>query len=166
MKDLSTKLASGDIKTLGQDAINQQVAKNSVFPSLTLKQRVIGFAICIALATLFGILAYVIMIIGNALKFSIPYSICVLCLLGSTLFLIGPLRQLKLMFHKTRVITTIIFLLAIAMTIVSAFIIKSSIMVLLFVIIQILAFVWYALSYIPYARTAVIKFVKHGCRRV
>ena len=166
-KTLTDALSTGDVRTMGEDAINQQMAQNSWCPSLTLKQRVIGFVVCTIVGALFGILSFIVVLslTTSPARFAVPYSLCILCLLGGTFFLIGPWRQLKVMFHKTRIITTIVFLVSIAGTLISAFLIKSAWLVLACVIVQICAFVWYSLSYIPYARTAIIKFVKHGCRR-
>ena len=163
---LGDYLTSGDVKTMGQDAINKQVAKNSLFPSLSFKQRIMGFIVCAALGAAFGFLSFIIILSAthSPARFAIPYSISILCLILSTFFLIGPLKQLKVMFHKTRVITSIVLLVSIAMVIFSAFIFKSAFLVLAFVILEMLAFVWYALSFIPYARTAFITLVKHGCK--
>ena len=127
----------------------------------------IGFTICTAIGAIFGIISYVILlsVTTKPARFAVPYTISTLSLIAATFFLIGPLRQLKTMFHKTRVITTIVLLLAIVGVLISAFAIKNAWLVLAFVIIEILAFIWYALSYIPYARTAVLKMIKGGCCR-
>lgn len=57
------------------------------------------------------------------------------------------------MFEKKRIIVTIVFLASIAMTLVSAFVFKRAVLVLVFIIIQYCAWFWYTLSYIPYGRT-------------
>lgn len=75
----------------------------------------------------------------------------------STVFLVGPLRQLKNMCAATRFIATIVYLLAIILTLLSAFLAKSALLVILCLIIQLLALIWYTLSYIPGARFLVKK---------
>jgi len=70
----------------------------------------------------------------------------------STAFLVGPMRQLKMMMNPNRLIATIVYVLALALTLVAAFLIKSQLLVLVAVIIQFCALVWYCLSYIPFAR--------------
>ncbi|KAH8117246.1 SFT2-domain-containing protein [Phellopilus nigrolimitatus] len=76
----------------------------------------------------------------------------VLSLLGTIFF-----SQLKLMFKPVRVVATVILIASIAMIFVGAFVIGSGV---LLVIVQFLAYIWYTLSYIPYARTAILAFVK------
>ena len=65
------------------------------------------------------------------------------------------------MFDKTRWLTTVIFLIAMAMSFVSALVIKQPVLVIVFIVIQFLAFLWYSLSYIPRGRTA----AKHCMKR-
>lgn len=73
------------------------------------------------------------------------------------MFLIGPLRQLKTMCAKERAFATIIMLVCLVLTLCAAFWWKNNGLALLFCILQFLAFTWYGLSYIPFARDAVIK---------
>ena len=81
------------------------------------------------------------------------------------------------MFKPVRVVATIVFLAMIVMIFVSAFVLGNGTLciskslpysplshdllkrevVLVFVILEYLAFLWYTLSYIPYARSAVLK---------
>ena len=161
VRTFSEAFRSGDPKVLGEEAINKQVAKDSCCPSLTLKQRVIGFIVCTILGLIFSLLSFGVVLSlakGNPARFAVPYTLGVVCSLSGSCFLMGPIRQIKRMFAKTRIVTTIIFLLAIVMTLISAFAFKNGWLVLLFVIIQYCAFTWYSLSYIPYGRTAVKKF--------
>ncbi|GJQ72146.1 hypothetical protein Trydic_g3240 [Trypoxylus dichotomus] len=61
------------------------------------------------------------------------------------------------MFAETRALATILVIVSIAMTLMSALWFKNAGLALLFIIIQSLAMTWYSLSYIPYARDAVKK---------
>ena len=61
---------------------------------------------------------------------------------------------------KTRLITSIVFVLSMIMTLISAYVIKIQALVVLFFLIQIAAFIWYSLSYIPFAR----KIFKKCCK--
>ncbi|KAF7978679.1 hypothetical protein HWV62_44925 [Athelia sp. TMB] len=65
--------------------------------------------------------------------------------------------QIKSMFKPVRVVASVVFLASIAMIFVSAFVIKNDVICIVFVIVEYLAYTWYTLSYIPYARTAVLK---------
>ncbi|KAA0199208.1 hypothetical protein HAZT_HAZT009114 [Hyalella azteca] len=76
---------------------------------------------------------------------------------GSTCFLMGPLKQLERMFAPTRLVATIIMILALIMTLISVFVLGNKMLALVMVFVQFLAMTWYSLSYIPYARDAAKK---------
>lgn len=130
---------------------------NNHLPSLSIKQRIIGFSICLSIAILIIIFSF--MGIGFLFLspgiFAVFYTIGNILLLLSTGFLMGFLKQIKNMFEIKRILSTIIFILAMIMTFVSVFAIKSSILAFLFVIIQFLAFAWYVITYIPGGTTAI-----------
>ena len=65
------------------------------------------------------------------------------------------------MFKPVRVVATVILFAAIVMTFVSAFVLPT-ITCIIFVVVQYLAYLWYSLSYIPYARTVSVKSSKDG----
>ncbi|KAF8275247.1 hypothetical protein EI94DRAFT_1712661 [Lactarius quietus] len=87
--------------------------------------------------------------IGGLGSFAVLYALGTVVSLIGTGFLIG--QQLKLMFKPVRVVATIVFLAMIVMIFVSAFVLAAY-----------LAFLWYTLSYIPYARSAVLKVFGMG----
>ena len=98
---------------------------------------------------------------GSFRKFSVPYSLGIVLALSSTFFLVGPLKQAKMMFHKKRILATIFLILTIAATLVCALVFSNKkvagLLVILFLCLQVVAFFWYAISYIPYARTGIKK---------
>jgi hypothetical protein len=105
---------------------------------------------------------------GQVLPFAILYSIGSVLGLASTMFLVGPLRQFKLMFHKNRWIATLLYLLLIGLTLFVAFFDKLNKrqkvpLILILVILQFLAACWYSLSYIPYARKVLSKACGGAC---
>ncbi|CAF1156249.1 unnamed protein product, partial [Didymodactylos carnosus] len=57
---------------------------------------------------------------GNLIGFAVLYTFANILSLGSTIFLMGPLNQLKKMFAETRIFATIVFLICLIMTLVSA----------------------------------------------
>eukprot|EP00347_Sterkiella_histriomuscorum_P010284 403376892 len=118
----------------------------SCCPSLTLKQRVIGYGICTGL--------------GNVTRFAIPYTFGTILSFCGSFFLSGPLNQLKRMFLRKRIIVTLVCITSIIMTLISAMVIKKPLLVLLFVLIQYCSYFWYSLSYIPYGREIVCKCFK------
>lgn len=95
--------------------------------------------------------------IGGLVSFAVLYSLGNICSIGSTLFLMGPVSQLKKMFASTRIIATIVMIVALILTLVSAFALNDTFLCFLFIIIQFFAMLWYSLSYIPFARDAVKK---------
>uniref|UniRef100_A0A8C1R7Z0 Vesicle transport protein n=1 Tax=Cyprinus carpio TaxID=7962 RepID=A0A8C1R7Z0_CYPCA len=89
--------------------------------------------------------------------FAVFYSLGNIASLLSTMFLTGPLKQLKRMCDKTRALATGIMITCLVLTFCAAFWWKNKGLALLFCILQFLAFTWYSLSYIPFARDAIIK---------
>ncbi|CDW89017.1 UNKNOWN [Stylonychia lemnae] len=137
--------------SFGQKVAGSIVDKSgtkSCCPSLTLKQRIIGFGVCTGLVS------------GNIARFAIPYTFGTLLSLAGSFFLSGPLNQLKKMFLRKRIIVTLVFIASIIMTLVSAIAIKKPILVIVFVILQYGSYFWYSLSYIPYGREIFCKCFK------
>jgi len=142
-------------KLLGQEeepTLYEEVT--GICPSLSMKQRIIGFAVCLGLGLICCIMSLfsIPSIVLHPSSFAIPYTLGNILAVSATAFLIGPLRQLRACLNPTRIIASIVFVLALVLTIVAAFVLQSEILVLLAVIIQFCALTWYALSYIPFAR--------------
>lgn len=125
--------------------------------TLSRTQRVYGFGGSIALALLFFALASIFWLAPT--KFAILYSLANICAIASTLFLMGPMKQLAKMFEKGRIIATVIYIVALGLTLWAALKVKSILLTLIFVIVQFCALIWYCLSYIPFARQIASKMV-------
>ena len=82
--------------------------------------------------------------------------------LHSIMFLVGPMEQIKAMVQLTRVLASLTLLLCIVLTLVSALHWRKSMLAIIFCIGQFAAFLWYALSYVPYAGT-LFKHVGASC---
>ncbi|KAI0256475.1 SFT2-domain-containing protein [Lactifluus subvellereus] len=124
---------------------------------LTRTQRLYGFAGCYAIGLILSFLGTVMFIVGGLGPFSILYALGTIVSLIGTGFLIGFAKQIKLMFKPVRVVATIVFLSMIVMIFVAAFVLHNGTLCIIFVVLEYLAFLWYTLSYIPYARSAVLK---------
>ncbi|KAI0306775.1 SFT2-domain-containing protein [Multifurca ochricompacta] len=124
---------------------------------LTRTQRLYGFAGCYAIGFVLSVLGTVMFFIGGLASFSVLFALGTVVSLIGTGFLIGFLKQTKLMFKPVRVLATIVFLAMIVMIFIAAFVLSNGTLCIIFVICEYLAFLWYTLSYIPYARTAVLK---------
>ncbi|XP_060687544.1 vesicle transport protein SFT2A isoform X1 [Hemiscyllium ocellatum] len=148
--------------------------------SLSFGTRVKWFAICFVVGVCFSILGTVLLWLPGGLKlFAVFYTLGNIAALASTCFLMGPLKQLKKMVDPNRLFATIIMLyknslcglyyqwlqsfppknnqLCFALTLCAVFWWHKKGLALIFCILQFLAITWYSLSYIPYARDAVIK---------
>lgn len=126
--------------------------------TLSYSTRVKWFAICFGVGILCSILGSALLFVPGGLKlFAVFYTLGNIAALSSTCFLMGPLKQLKRMFEPTRLIATIVMLLCLALTLCAVFWWGKRGLAIIFCILQFLAMTWYSISYIPFARDAVIK---------
>jgi len=132
---------------------------DSLCPSLSFQQRVIGFAVCVGIGILMEIGAFIALFQQEYTTFAVVNTIANILALAGTCFLSGPVKQIKRMFEETRIIATIVYLTSMVLTFVVALALKLDWLTIIMVIIQYLAMIWYGLSYIPYARTAIKKIV-------
>jgi len=132
------------------------------FLGLSRTTRLYGFVGCLGIGFLLSILGSIVLFLGQLSIFAVLYGFGTIISLVGTGFLIGFFSQLKLMFKPVRVLATIIFLASIGLIFVGAFVLDSEILCLILVFVEYLAYTWYSLSYVPYARTAVKKFFGLG----
>ncbi|KAF8228944.1 SFT2-domain-containing protein [Tricholoma matsutake] len=132
------------------------------FLGLSRTQRLYGFIGCLAVGFLLSLLGAILLFLGQLGIFAVLYIMGTIVSLVGTGFLIGFLKQLKLMFKPVRVVASIVFLASIGLVFVGAFVLRNEVLCIVFVIIEYLAYTWYTLSYIPYARAAVTKAVGLG----
>ena len=128
---------------------------DSIFPSLSLKERLIGFGICFGLGMLFQCMSMgsiVGVLIGRPNKFAFLYTCGNIISIFGTFFLVGPKRQLNNMTNPYRRKASIIFISSIVLTFLSLYVLHSKILTVIFVIIQFGAYVYYIMSYIPYGQ--------------
>ncbi|XP_051507490.1 vesicle transport protein SFT2A-like [Myxocyprinus asiaticus] len=127
--------------------------------SLSFSTRVKWFFICFAAGIICSILGTALLFLPKAgLKlFAVFYTLGNISALASTCFLMGPFKQLKRMFEPTRLIATILMLLFLVLTLCAVFWWNKKGLAIIFCILQFLSMTWYSISYIPFARDAVIK---------
>jgi len=109
-----------------------------------------------------SLLGSIVLFLGQLTLFAVLYVLGTVVTLFGTGFLIGFLRQFKLMFKAVRIIASIVFIASIVLVLIGAFVLRNGILCLIFVIVEFLAYTWYTLSYIPYARAAVTKTIGLG----
>ncbi|KAG1819548.1 Got1/Sft2-like family-domain-containing protein [Suillus subaureus] len=129
------------------------------FLGLTRTQRLYGFVGCLIIGFALSLLGSILLFLGQLGSFAVLYTIGILVSLVGTGFVIGFASQIKLMFKPVRIIATVVFLGSVGLVFVGAFVLKNEILCIIFVIVEYLAYIWYNLSYIPYARSAVLKLV-------
>ena len=120
-------------------------------PFMSYKQKMIGFTSCLIIAFLIIIISLMgigFSFMSNGL-FAIFYTIANLLLFISTIFLMGFIKQLKKMLLKIRIISVLIFIIAMIMTFVSVFKYHNSLLAFFFVIIQLFSYAYYSITYIP-----------------
>eukprot|EP00126_Sphaerothecum_destruens_P009041 Sdes_comp20413_c0_seq6m14452 len=127
--------------------------------SLSHKTRIYGFGICFVVGWILSLFSTLSLSLGRVTNFAVLYSLGNVVSLSSSGFLVGPLRQLKTMFDPCRAISTLILLAALVGTLISAFFLHRTGLTLLCCLIEFGAMFWYFLSYIPFGRSLVSKFV-------
>jgi len=124
--------------------------------------RLYGFVACLGVGFVLSLLGSIVLFLGQLTLFAVLYVLGTVVTLFGTGFLIGFLRQFKLMFKAVRIIASIVFIASIVLVLIGAFVLRNGILCLIFVIVEFLAYTWYTLSYIPYARAAVTKTIGLG----
>ncbi|KIK63643.1 hypothetical protein GYMLUDRAFT_241560 [Collybiopsis luxurians FD-317 M1] len=125
------------------------------FLGLSRTTRLYGFLGCTAIGFVLSLLGSIVLFLAQIALFAILYGLGTIISLVATGFLIGFTTQLKLMFKAKRVIATIVMLGSIGLVFVGAFVIRSDVLCIIFVIIQYLAFTYYSLSYVPGMTSAI-----------
>ncbi|KQK85500.1 vesicle transport protein SFT2A [Amazona aestiva] len=135
----------------GQDDDEQGLTAQVLDAStLSFSTRVRWFAICFVAGFICSFLGTALLWLPKGI-FAVFYTLGNIAALASTCFLMGPLKQLKAMFEPKRLIATVVMLV----NILSLW--NKKVLAMLFCVLQFLAMTWYSLSYIPFARDAVIK---------
>eukprot|EP00656_Telonema_subtile_P029981 TRINITY_DN33021_c0_g1_i1.p1 TRINITY_DN33021_c0_g1~~TRINITY_DN33021_c0_g1_i1.p1 ORF type:complete len:224 (+),score=44.20 TRINITY_DN33021_c0_g1_i1:366-1037(+) len=127
--------------------------------ALSWKQRMIGFAICGAIGMLisFGsFLRFAKALGGNPVPFAKTYSLGNIISLCATSFLVGPCKQLKSITEGNRLACSIAYIGAIVATLfvclTKHYIPMKTVLILVLVVVQFVAWAHYCCSYIPYGR--------------
>ncbi|KAI9907352.1 hypothetical protein PsorP6_016134 [Peronosclerospora sorghi] len=131
---------------------------------LTKRQRLYGAISCYVFGALCGFFSTLMLWGGpkHVKQFAFFYTLGSLCSIGSSLFLIGPLRQLKIMCMPVRRVACCIWMGSMCTTLLIAFgFPKAGPLVLFVVIMQYAAMLWYGASFIPYGRA----ILRKGCSR-
>ena len=82
-------------------------------------------------------------------KFAALYTLANISGLAATCFLVGPAAQVKKMADPRRAGASVAYVASLALTLVAALKFRSLILTLVFLVVQLLALVYYSLTYVP-----------------
>lgn len=141
--------------------------EGSWFPNLTLKQRFGGMIACGLLGFLINMLSYIVLFTGNKDRKVIAYALLytfgnTVTVLG-TCFLWGFKAQFKAITHKHRIAISCVYFGAMLLTLIVAFTVEDplrKLLLVLLIMVQYTSYIWYALSYVPFARAALKTFFR------
>lgn len=120
---------------------------------LSYMNRIYYFLAFAGIGVLLLAMSIVCLFIVKIVSFGVLYSLGNICIIVSTLFVVGPVSQFKnLCKNLQRLISAILFIASIIATLVVSFVWHNAIICILLIIVQIGAFAWYMLSYIPYGQ--------------
>lgn len=129
--------------------------EESCLPSLTYRERLIAFAVTFGLGLLIDLISIGSifgLFLGNPVRYAMSLTLGNVLSIAASGFLLGFKRQAKGAFEPKRRVSAIIFIVSMVMTLVSVFYIKYPLVILIFVISQIVSYIWYITSYIPWGR--------------
>lgn len=130
-------------------------------PSLSRKQRAIGFILCFLLGTFCLSIAslYIPFLLLKARKFALLYTLGSLFIIGSFSCLWGPRKHFQHLIAVERLPFTVSYFVTMLGTIYCAAWMKSTFFTVIFASSQLLALVWYFISYVPGGHTGLKFFV-------
>ena len=149
-----------DIESYASLVGGEQMDK-SWFPGLTLRQKFIGMIACSLLGFLINVLSYIMLFAGKTdrkvIAYAVLYTAGNLITIMGTCFLWGFKAQFRAITHKKRILISSIYFGSMILTIIVAFKVedpKRKLLLIILLIVQYLSYIWYTLSFIPFARTA------------
>ncbi|KAK9899440.1 SFT2-domain-containing protein [Cystobasidium minutum MCA 4210] len=126
--------------------------QSGILPELSRKNRMIAFGGCLIAGLAVSLVGSILFVFGQVASFAVLYVIGICISLVGTGFLVGFGTQFKKMMDPVRIAATAVFLGSIVMVFVSAFALGIDALVIVFAVITYLAYLWYILSYVPFAR--------------
>lgn len=131
--------------------------------SLSYEQRLYGFGIFCALGIILSLTGTIMIFTMNITGFAVTYTLGSVSMILATLFLFGPVKQIKEMFsslHKG--ISVLVYFLLIILTLVAALAWNNGPLCIVFLILQFVAYLWYTITSIPGGQT----MCKYCCKSV
>ncbi|KUF93450.1 Maltose O-acetyltransferase [Phytophthora nicotianae] len=151
---------SSDSDTDEEDGLLDDIGDE--FDQLTLNQRALGAIGCYMLSGLFAFAATVMLFTGvhHVRFYALFYSLSNIATFCSLIFIMGQERLKKRMLSRKRSVTGRAWMGSLALTVVVAFFWPSHwFIVLLLLLVQFGSMIWYSLSYIPFGRKFLHKYM-------
>jgi len=152
----------------GEDWCDDTLGKNC---GLTFLQRMIAFVSCVVIGYLISLTSFIRIkdcVKGDCAGFAIFYTLGNIIAVIGSFFLSGPCSQLKAMFEDGRLCASITFIFFLITTVVIAVVpgIEDGArvgIIVVCVLCQMVAYFWYTISFIPFARTIIKNCIKGMC---
>ncbi|PNF43182.1 hypothetical protein B7P43_G15676 [Cryptotermes secundus] len=137
-------------------------AEKDYCPSLSRVQRIIGFCLFVMLGLLCFALAamYVPVLLFKARKFALLYTMGSLSIICSFSFLWGPVNHMRHLFSRDRLPFTAAYFGTLLSTLYFALHVQSTPWTVLCAVGQIVALLWFLISYIPGGQTGLQFFTR------
>jgi hypothetical protein len=145
-QSLSSSTPSAPTQTSPAD---ESESVSTIISGMSYRQRVAGFVTTFSIGVFCDLLA-VTLFVPFPVKFAKLYTLGNVCLLLSTLFLVGWQRQLRNMADPTRFFASLVFVFGMFATLYVALEWRRAGPTLLCTIVQTCAAVWYGASYVPF----------------
>ena len=139
-------------------------------PECTYQTRIYGCLACLGFGFMISLgstMRLTQLMMGKPTPFAVMYTSGNIISICATMFLYGPWTQAKRMFAPERYIATIVYLSLMACTLTLAYYPGFIPLRLVFIVVSILsqffALLWYTLSYIPYGRSLTLSCLRNAC---
>jgi hypothetical protein len=131
------------------------------YTTLSKTNRLYGCLICLGIGALciFIAIGFLPSILLTSRAFAFFYTIGNICLVSATFFLVGPMRQMRMMLEKDRIIPSLSFISSLVLTMLAAVVLQSALLVLILIVVQIISLGYYILSYIPFGQQIASSFI-------
>ncbi|CAL4959011.1 unnamed protein product [Urochloa decumbens] len=153
---LHRSLAGGDDEELQEESI---LGDTEDLCSLSPLQRIYAFAACLVAGLALMILSFIVF--GRPIKFAVMFTFGNMLAVGSTAFVMGPQKQLRMMFDPVRLYATAIYVGCVVLALIFALWLHDKLLTLIAIICEICAL--FCLSYIPFARRMVSDLMVKLC---
>ncbi|VDN90330.1 unnamed protein product [Brugia pahangi] len=147
---------NADMSNLSNSPPTDETSENHFVSSLSWDLRLQCFLGCLCLSIICSLAGSALLFTWKITGFTVMISLGSILSLFGTCFLMGPLRQLQKMFERGRFLASLMYLLSIVLTLLAGLVLSNPPLALVFVIGQYISMAWYSITYIPFAREAIL----------